>query len=167
MQLAQICNLGASCEVALLCNLLCNLACSVWGSLADFTNVRAGHSVLRYSVAAAETGRGGTTGIAWQKRREDISSGYPPHKPRPRQNGKRGLGRTAVRASRPLCPRPPRGTQGSTTGTKGAWATEQGGLFWLVGLAGLALVLAQAPPLKVLAKLHLLCINECTHMLLQ
>ena len=48
---------------------------SLWGSLADFTNVRAGHSVLRYSVAAAETGRGGTTGIAWQKRREDTSSG--------------------------------------------------------------------------------------------
>ena len=96
----------------------------IWGSLADFThdftNVRAGHSALRYSVAAAETGRGGTTGIAGQKRREDTSSGHPPHKPRPRQTGKRGLGRTAVRASRPLFPRPPRGTKGSTTGTEGA-----------------------------------------------
>ena len=53
------------------------LTFNIWGSLADFTNVRAGHSVLRYSVAAAESGRGGTTGIAWQKRREDISSGHP------------------------------------------------------------------------------------------
>ena len=92
----------------------------IWGSLADFTNVRAGHSVLRYSVAAAETGRGGTTGIAWQNRREDISSGYPPHNSRPRQTGKRGLGRTAVRDSPLLCPRAPRGTQGSTTGTEAA-----------------------------------------------
>ena len=126
------------------CNIIIKLPFSeVWGSLADVTNFRAGHSVLRYSVAAAETGRGGTTGIAWQKRREDTSSGYPPHKPRLRQTGKRGLGRTAVRASRPLCPRPPRGTHGSKTGTEGAYATEQGGLLWLVGLAGLALVLAQ------------------------
>ena len=79
-----------------------------------------------------------------------------------------GTPRTIPGRARPGCPWPPRGTQGSTAGTEGAYATEQGGLLWLVGLAGLALklALAQAPPLQVLAKLHLLCIKECTHMLL-